>query len=321
MNPRKPPPLRPGDKVRIVAPSSPFERDSFERGITEIERLGLRASYTARIFERDGYFAGNREERAADFADALSDAGARGVSCVRGGYGAGELLHILQTLPRGAPKLLLGFSDATVLDIFLWQTAGWVTIYGPMVGAGFSGGADLPGGYESASLWSALGNTRSGWTVNLGGEALVVGSAEGILLGGCLTLVESMLGTPWELDTEGAVLLLEDRAMKPFQVDRSLLHLRQAGKLDEIRGVILGEFPECDPPGQKGISVRDVCLRHFGEMGIPVVWKAAIGHTARPMLTVPLGVQSRLHAGMEARLEILEPACAEAEGAEHLQKK
>lgn len=312
-NPRRPPPLRPGDAVRLVAPSSPFEREIFERGIKEIERLGFRVSYSARIFQRDGYFAGSRAERAADFAEALADADARAVFCVRGGYGAGELLDILQTMPLGAPKLLLGFSDITVLQIFFWQTAGWVTLYGPGVAVGFAAGAGVPGGYDSSSLRDALENTHSGWMIDLAGETMAAGSAEGIVLGGCLTLVESMLGTPWKLDTSGAILLLEDVGMKPFQVDRSLLHLRQAGKFAGIRGVILGDFPGCEPPGGRGVTVRDVCARNFGEMGIPVVWKAAIGHTARPMLTVPLGVQARLHAESETRLEILEPACAEPE--------
>jgi len=313
-NLRKLPPLRHGDTVRLIAPSSPFERESFERGLKEIERLGFRTSYSARIFDRDGYFAGDLSARTADFAEALSDTESRAVFCVRGGYGAAELLDTLQTLPRGSPKLLLGFSDATVLQIFLWQTAWWVTLYGPAVALGFAGGADVSDGYDAASLQNALANTRAGWTMDLRGEMLAAGSAEGVVLGGCLTIVESTLGTPWELDTTGAILMLEDRAMKPFQVDRSLLHLRQAGKFTRIRGVILGDFPECEPPGGNGVTIRDVCLRHFADMGIPIVWKVPIGHTARPMLTVPLGVRAGLHAGAETRLEILEPAFAEPEG-------
>jgi muramoyltetrapeptide carboxypeptidase len=310
-NSRKPLPLRPGDTVRLVAPSSPFERETFGLGIKEIERLGFRVAYSARIFERDGYFAGSCTERATDFAEALSDTDARAIFCVRGGYGAGELLDALQTVPLNVPKILLGLSDITVLHIFLWQSAGWVTLYGPGVAVGFPGGANVPGGYEAASLQNALGNARSGWTIDLTGESLVAGSAEGVVLGGCLTLVESTLGTPWEIDTNGAILLLEDLGMKPFQVDRSLLHLRQAGKFAGIRGVILGDFPGCEPPGGKAVTVRDVCLRHFGDLKIPVVWKAAIGHTARPMLTVPLGLSARLHTGAETQLKISESACAE----------
>ena len=127
-------------------------------------------------------------------------------------------------------------------------------------------------------------------------------------MGGCMTVVETTLGTPWELQTRGAILLVEDRAMKPYQVDRVLTHLRQAGMLGAVRGVVLGEFPESEPGVSGGPSVKDVCKRILGELGVPVVWGAPVGHTARPMLAIPLGVRARLVAGGAGELEILEPA-------------
>jgi muramoyltetrapeptide carboxypeptidase len=123
-----------------------------------------------------------------------------------------------------------------------------------------------------------------------------------------MTLVETTLGTPWELDTRDAILLLEDRGMKPWQVDRALMHLKQAGKFDGVRGFVLGDFPECEPPMNGSPSVRDVCARILGPLGVPIVFGAPVGHTMRPMLTVPLGVRARLQAGGEGALEILEPA-------------
>jgi muramoyltetrapeptide carboxypeptidase len=134
------------------------------------------------------------------------------------------------------------------------------------------------------------------------------GEAEGRLLGGCMTLVETTLGTPWELETRGAILALEDRGMKPWQVDRALMHLKQAGKFESVRGIVLGDFPECDAPLSGSPTVRDVCTRILGGLGVPVVYGAAIGHTPRPMLTLPLGVKARLRARGEGELEILEPA-------------
>jgi len=142
----------------------------------------------------------------------------------------------------------------------------------------------------------------------LRGESLIRGEAEGRILGGCLTLVETTLGTPWELDTRGAVLLLEDRGMKPWQVDRSLMHLRQAGKFESVRGFVLGEFPECDAPMAGSPSVHDVCQRILAPLGVPMVFGAPVGHTLRPMLTVPLGVGVRLRAQGSGELEFLEPA-------------
>jgi muramoyltetrapeptide carboxypeptidase len=142
----------------------------------------------------------------------------------------------------------------------------------------------------------------------LQGESLIPGSGEGILLGGCLTLIEGTLGTTWELDTSGAILVLEDRAMKPYQVDRALMHLKQAEKLRGVAGIILGEFPECDPPAG-GETVRDVARRILLPFGIPIVWGAPIGHTPRAALTLPLGVPATLSTNGRAQLKILEPAC------------
>src|SRR5208283_689689 len=114
--------------------------------------------------------------------------------------------------------------------------------------------------------------------------------------------------TPWELDTRGAVLLLEDRGLKPYQLDRMLMHLKQAGKFKGVRGIVLGEFPECEPPEGSTVTVREICQRILGPLRIPIVFGAPVGHAARPMLTLPLGVNVRLHATGEGELEILEPA-------------
>ena len=140
------------------------------------------------------------------------------------------------------------------------------------------------------------------------GETLRGGEAEGRVLGGCLTLVETTLGTSWELETSGSILLLEDRAMKPWQVDRALMHLLQAGKFKAVRGMVLGDFPECEAPVAGSPTVRDVCHRILSPLGIPVVFGAPVGHTTRAMLTVPLGVDGKLIARGEGMLEILEPA-------------
>jgi muramoyltetrapeptide carboxypeptidase len=129
-----------------------------------------------------------------------------------------------------------------------------------------------------------------------------------MLLGGCMTLIETTIGTPWELNTRDAILVLEDRGMKPWQVDRALMHLRQAGKFEGVRGIVLGDFPECSPPIEGSPTVHDVCERILGPLGVPVVFGAPIGHTLRPMLTLPLGVQARLSAEGAGLLEILEPA-------------
>jgi muramoyltetrapeptide carboxypeptidase len=304
---RKPRALRPGAGIAAVSPGSPAEPAEIEAGIRELEHLGFAVSPPPPL-HADGYFAGRDEERLGQLRRSLQDRDSAAVVATRGGYGSSLLLEALAPSNLGEVKALIGYSDVTALQIFLWQSLGWVTFYGPMVASGFGAGAGNPGGYDKLSFVQALTQTESGWSVELLGSSLGTGEAEGVLLGGCMTLVESTLATPWELSTDGAILLLEDRAMKPYQVDRLLTHLKQAGKLSGLRGAVLGEFPECEPPAKGGPSVVDVCRRILGGLGVPLVWGAPIGHTGRPMLTLPLGVRARLRASGSGRLEILEPA-------------
>jgi muramoyltetrapeptide carboxypeptidase len=155
---------------------------------------------------------------------------------------------------------------------------------------------------------ASISEAEHSWNTSLHGEMLVGGEAEGRLLGGAMTIVEATFGTPWELDTRGAILILEDRGMKPYQVDRVLMHFQQAGKLDGVAGIVLGDFPDCEPPVAGSPTVRDICLRILGKLGVPIVFGAPVGHTMRPMLTLPLGVKARLRAQGDGRLEILEAA-------------
>lgn len=304
----KPPPLEPGDAVRVIAPASPVEEETLRKGCAEIERLGFACKWDPRVLARQGYFAGSAEERLAKLLMALDENSSKAIFCARGGYGSGYLLDRLEPRKLKTPKALVGFSDVTALQIFLWQKKRWVSFYGPMITAGLDQGANAARGYDLESFEQALTQSSHGWKLDLRGETLFFGQTEGVLLGGCLTLVETTLGTAWEIETNGAILLLEDLSMKPYQIDRALLHLRQAGKLEKLRGVALGEFPECDaPPGSP--TAREVFERILGPLKIPVVWGAPIGHTPRAMLTIPLGVRAKLVAQGSGRLEILEPAC------------
>jgi muramoyltetrapeptide carboxypeptidase len=134
------------------------------------------------------------------------------------------------------------------------------------------------------------------------------GSASGRIVGGCLTMLQTTLGTGFEPDTEGAILVLEDRGMKPYQVDRALRHLHQAGKFKRVSGILLGDFPDCDPPAPGSPSIPQMFEAILGPLRVPIIYGAPIGHTKRPMLTLPLGVRAKLQAKGEGTLEILEPA-------------
>jgi muramoyltetrapeptide carboxypeptidase len=310
--PLRPQALQPEDTIRIISVSSPVERDRVEKGSAELARLGYKTRMDdASAFARDGFFSGTAADRVGGLKEALGESDTRAVFCTRGGYGSNYLLDGL-SVALSTPKILLGYSDVTSLQIFLWQKFRWITFYGPMVASGFDKGEGLAEGYDRQSFSRAMAETRHGWTIGLNGaEPVAPGRADGTLLGGCLTLVETTLGTSWELDTHGAILILEDRGMKPWQVDRALMHLKQAGKFRGVSGVILGDFPDCEAPAGTE-TVKDVAQRILKPLGFPIIWGTAIGHTSRPMLTLPLGVRARLSANESsgATLEILEPACS-----------
>ncbi|GAC1701202.1 MAG: LD-carboxypeptidase [Candidatus Acidiferrum sp.] len=303
--PRKPQALGLESVFAAFAPASPSDPARIAAGVAEFERLGFRLQ-PPRELTSEGYFASPGPQRLDDFRAGLGDDRAEGLVAVRGGYGSNYLLDSLFVSVAQKPKAILGFSDLTSLQIFLWQRCGWVTFYGPMLAAGFDAGAGKPKGYDKNSLLAAFQQTEGTWEMDLQGEPLKAGKAEGRLLGGCMTLIETTLGTPWELDTDESILVLEDRGMKPWQVDRALMHLKQAGKFERVRGIVLGDFPECEPPVAGSPTVRDVCARILISLGVPIIFGAAVGHTTRPMLTLPLGVMAQMSAA--GTLTILEPA-------------
>jgi muramoyltetrapeptide carboxypeptidase len=307
---RKPRALRKGSTLAFFAPASPpADFGDVQMGTIELQRLGFQVVSTQEFLSA-GYFAGSTEERLEGFRSALQSKQISGLVALRGGYGSTYLLDHLTSEDIEQPKCLIGYSDVTSLQIFLWQKAGWVTFHGPMLAAGFDHGADDLRGYETSSLLHATMSTTA-WSVPLSGEVLAPGEAQGKILGGCLSMLQTSLGTPWEIDTTDAILVLEDTHVKPYQVDRALMHLKQAGKLCDLRGVILGEFPGSEPSIATSPSVRQVCERIFAPLGIPVVFGAPVGHTKRPMLTVPLGIRARLQAKGQGVLEFLEPAVTE----------
>src|SRR5260370_19747373 len=159
-----------------------------------------------------------------------------------------------------------------------------------MGGAGIKGGRGGGKGYDERSFLQAVGRTEGGWKLRLRGTAVLAGQSSGRVLGGCMTLLEATIGTPWELDTRDSILVLEDRAMRPYQVDRVLMHLKQAGKFEGVRGIMLGDFPETEPAVAGTPTVREVRARILRPTGVPIVFGAPVGPTRRPMLTIPLGI-------------------------------
>lgn len=306
-NVRKPRALSNRSVILPFAPASPAELSRIAAGVAELRRLGWPTEERPPVMN-EGYFAGSTRNRRDELVGALQREDIGALVGTRGGYGSNYLLDELNIPTFAVPKIVLGFSDLTSLQIYLWQRFQWVTFYGPMLAAGLDAGAGAPKGYDERSLLAALQNTQSGWALDLQGEALQPGEAQGLVLGGCLTLVETAIGTQWDLQTDDAILVLEDRGMKPWQVDRALMHLKQAGKFANVRGIVLGDFPECEASVAGSPTVREICQRILAPLKVPVVFGAPVGHTMRPMLTVPLGVKAHLSSKGAGVLEILEPA-------------
>ena len=303
----KPRRLSKGARVGIFAPASPAEENRIQRGLEELRSLGFlpQDSFSR---EPQAYFSASAESRLAHFRAILNDPQITALIATRGGYGANYMLEELWSQHDFPPKCIIGYSDITSLQILLWQKLRLVSLYGPMVAAGFDAGENASNGYDKSSFESAVSGSSANWRISLSGESIFPGIAEGIILGGCLTLIETTLGTPWDLDTRESILLIEDRGMKPWQIDRALMHLMQASKFEGVKGIVLGEFPDCEPPVAGSPTAKDVCERILKPLGVPIVYGAAVGHTPRPMLTVPLGIRARLTAEGTSSLELLETA-------------
>jgi muramoyltetrapeptide carboxypeptidase len=305
--PRKPKALAAGSRLGVFAPASPADSVAMIAGLAELKRHGFQV-VANQDSKAEGYFSGPSLERTNGFLGPLNSDQVDGLVALRGGYGSNYLLEFELEKSLANLKCVIGFSDLTTLQIFLWQRCNWVTFYGPMVAAGLNAGPGARKGYEESSFLQAVGRTEGGWKLRLKGQAVLAGQSVGRVLGGCMTLLEATIGTPWELDTKDSILVLEDRGMKPYQVDRVLMHLKQSGKFEGIRGIVLGDFPDSEPAGAGGPTIREVCGRILRPLGIPIVFGAPVGHTMRPMLTIPLGIKARLDAEGEGTLESLEPA-------------
>jgi muramoyltetrapeptide carboxypeptidase len=305
----KPPALRPGDTIGIVAPASNVNRNELEAGCEGLRRAGYRPFYFDSILEQDLYFAGSVQRRARELEDMFTRKDVRAIVCARGGYGSNYLLQALDWKKiKVHPKIVVGYSDLTALLTCFHDSLGFVTFHGPMVAKDWShaGGVDL-------FSWQAALADASHWEPNLGAGSgatgLVDGVGEGILYGGCLSILVASLGTPYEIRTEGTILFLEDVAAKPFQIDRMLMQLKLAGKLAGVRGIVFGEMRACIQTVNQGYTLQEVVLRIVGELGVPVAYGVRSGHVTTGNITLPFGVRSELKVqDGQVNLSILEAA-------------
>jgi muramoyltetrapeptide carboxypeptidase len=318
-SPIKPRTLRPGDKVGIVAPASNIKREALEAGCAGLRQAGYEPFYFDSIFDRDLYFAGSIERRARELEDMFVRDDIRAIICARGGYGSNYLLPAsdAKTLPltldlkkiAANPKVFVGHSDLTTLQTTFLDHTKLVAFHGPMVCKDFA----INDGVEWSS-WQNAVSGAIGWEIGEGSGAkpLRAGEAEGILYGGCLSILVAALGTPYDINTAGTILFLEDIAAKPYQIDRMLMQLKLAGKLKNVQGIIFGEMLDCRQTPNQDYTLEEVVLRVVEDLKIPVAFGLRSGHVSRANITLPFGVNARLEVGNrndnDVKLKILESA-------------
>jgi muramoyltetrapeptide carboxypeptidase len=304
----KPRALRPGDRIAIVAPASPFREEEFHAGVAELRTLGFEPVFEPGVFDRCGYVAGTPQARAAAVRAAWRDPDVAALIGVRGGYGSVQLLPLLDPAElRRHPKIFVGYSDLTSMLQYL-LACGLVAFHGPML-AGRLGRGDA--GYDRASFLRVLTEAApAGELVVPALETINRGEAVGPLFGGTLTQLLASLGTPYAFDPPaGHVLFIDEVAERPYRLDRMLTQLRLSGILGRASAVVFGELPRCDEPGgdPRARSVVAELMRGFDG---PVLYGFPSGHTTGPAMTLPLGVAVRIIGGGTARLIVEEPAVA-----------
>jgi muramoyltetrapeptide carboxypeptidase len=312
----KPPRLSRGDTVALISPGSGLKPESFDRGIRNLESLGLKVKVAPHARGREGLFSADAQERVRDLHWAFSDPEVRGVWCARGGTGVQRLLPAVDfSLLARNPKVFVGFSDVTALHTAIAQRGGFVTFHGPVAATSFSE-------YSKEHLLAAVMSPAAPYRIEVAPavpaeprdlyevHVLSPGKARGRLIGGNLTVLTSLCGTPWALaDVKGAILLLEDVDEEPRRIERMLTQLEQSVDLRGLAGVAFGVCAGCvatekspSPPA------LDIIRSHVANLGVPAVYGLSIGHV-HDQCTLPIGIEAELDAD-HAAITLLETGVA-----------
>jgi len=305
----KPQKLRAGTRLAIVSPASTPKPERVQAGADVLRALGYApAVFPHALTKGPLYYAGTAQQRAEDLHAAFRDKNIDGVICTRGGWGSAEILPLLDaSVFRGNPKPFIGYSDHSSLHTWLAQECGLVTFHGPMVAADFS----RDGGVDAGSWSSALGGDAS-WELGAesGVRVLQEGSAKGTLHGGCLSILAESLGTPYAFRAEGdTILFLEDIGHKAYQWDRQLQHLRYAGVLESVRGIVFGDMAQCAATPQEAELIEQAIRHALQGFTGPIGIGLRSGHVHGANITLPLGVDVELDlASGNPHLHFLEAA-------------
>jgi muramoyltetrapeptide carboxypeptidase len=311
----KPPRLRKGDTLGLVTPGSYISEKELEDSVKSLEDLGFIVTYSEKILDRNGYFSSPDNKRADDLNKMFERKDVKGIVCARGGYGCSRILPLLDyDLIKNNPKVLTGYSDVTALVCGIFAKTGLVCFHGPV-------GISTFNEFSVKYFDDVLINPKKRLTLiseydekDWEGKNITPiksGKAEGELTGGNLSVVVSLIGTEYDIDTSGKILFLEDIGEEPYSIDRMLTQIIQAGKFENAKGIALGVFKDCEskkesPSFDSSFSLMEVFFERLGNLGIPVIYGLSFGHI-KNKFTIPLGVNAELDVDNQT-LTLLESA-------------
>jgi len=296
------PPVKVNAAIRVVTPATFARRERIDDGVKNLRALGFEPRFAVHALERGPlFFAGTAEQRIADLHEAFTDDEAQMVMSLRGGYGSNYLLERLdiELIGRHA-KPFFAYSDLTGVQLHLLDRLGLPAFHGPMLAADFY----LEDGVHLPSFRAAIAGEAYAVGAAEGLRTLRPGTARGTLYGGCLSILVSLLGTAWEPETEGKLLFLEDVGAKPYQVDRMLWQLRNAGKIEGVPGIVFGEMVDCVPPGADPRILDEAILSALSGFDGPIAMGLRSGHVSRRNVTLTFGVEGELRVDAEIALVV-----------------
>ena len=301
----KPEALRPGDRIGVIAPAGSVDPAELAQGADRLKEMGFRVALGESVTKQLRYLAGSDRERAADLNRMFSNPEIKAVICARGGYGTSRIIPYLdEDAIEQHPKIVVGSSDVTLLLNHLRQHFGLVTFHGPMVAPNFG---KQPSSLTDTWFRKILVEGHGNGPIAVDGvKGLRGGLAQGPLVGGCLTMLCTSLGTPYEIQTDGAVLLLEDIDEAPYRIDRMLTQLKAASKFKNAKGVIFGKMPGCQPPSHSSYVLEDVICDVLADQTVPILYGFPTGHGGE-QVTLPLGLPVQID-GNTAAVTLLESA-------------
>lgn len=303
----KPPGLKAGDKLAIVAPGSYISEDDLQQSVKNLTQLGFETTYSKKVLLQTGYFAGSDKDRADDLMEKFEDKSVKGIVCARGGYGCTRILPILNNdIIRSNPKVLIGYSDVTALLYGIYQKAGLITFHGPVGTSTFNDYSVnnfkrvLMDSKKNAIFKNAEDETDEN---KYGVTTIVKGKGTGRLVGGNLSIMVSLIGTEFDVDYSGKIIFIEEIGEEPYRIDRMLTQLIQSGKFNNAAGIMMGIFSKCeskvkDPSFDKTFNLMEVLKERLGNLKIPVVYGMSFGHIVNKF-TIPFGVLAQLDADIQ----------------------